>query len=46
MATSRPDHYRGLTKAQVIGVYAENEAVGKHRKEVNESQFDEGAQFR
>ena len=42
----RPDHYRGLTKAQVIGVYAENEAVEKYRKEVNESQFDEGAQFR
>ena len=42
----RPDHYRGLTKAQVIGVYAENEAVEKYRKEVNEGQFDEGAQFR
>ena len=42
----RPDHYRGLTKAQVIGIYGENESVEKYRKEVNDSQFDEGAQFR
>ena len=42
----RPDHYRGLTKAQITGVYAENEAVEKYRKEMNENQFDEGAQFR
>ena len=42
----RPDHYRGLTKAQITGVYAENEAVEKYRKEMSENQFDEGAQFR
>ena len=42
----RPDHYRGLTKAQITGIYGENEAVEKYRKEMNENQFDEGAQFR
>ena len=43
----RPDHYRGLTKAQVIGVYAERTRPSReYRKEVSEGQFDEGAQFR
>jgi len=42
----RPDHFRGLSKAQVTGIFAENEQVERYRKEMSASAFDEGAQFR